>query len=104
MKTKTIPKLLSAAARALIAASPVGLAACGKKEPVKAKAQAPRAIRVSTVQYHPMSGGVTASGVLVPREEAAVSSELPGYEVSKVYVDVQAWVKKGQPLVQLEAA
>lgn len=98
----TVQKLLQAAALSLIVASPVGLAACGKKAPEKPKAQAPRAIRVSTIQYHPMSGGLTASGVLIPREEAAVSSELPGYEVSKVYVDVQAWVKKGQPLVQLD--
>ena len=104
MKIKTIHKLLQGAALALIVVSPVGLAACGKKEAKKPAAQAPRAIRTTTIQYHPMSGGVTASGVLMPREEAAVSSELPGYQVSKVYVDVQAWVRQGQPLVQLDDA
>src|SRR3954470_1113579 len=92
----------SVAAIALIAAAPLGLSACSKKKDAAAAAQPPRAVRVARVEPHAMTGGLTASGVLVPREEAAVSSELPGYVVSKVYVDVQQWVKKGQPLVQLD--
>ncbi|MFM9598017.1 biotin/lipoyl-binding protein, partial [Streptomyces scabiei] len=46
--------------------------------------------------------GLTASGLLVSREEAAVASELSGYRVAEVLVDEGAWVKKGQPLARLD--
>jgi HlyD family secretion protein len=94
---------LQGAAIALIAAAPLGLSACSKKKDAPgATAQPPRAVRVARIEPHAMTGGLTASGVLTSREEAAVSSELTGYVVSKVYADVQQWVKKGQPLVQLD--
>lgn len=101
MKSTIAKKLLNGVAIALIVASPLALSACKKKE-AKAAAQPPRAVRVARVEPHAMTGGLTASGVLISREEAAVSSELAGYVVSKVYADVQQWVKKGQPLVQLD--
>lgn len=97
-------RLVQGAAIALIAISPLALAACHKKDDKAAAAQPPRAVRVAHVEPHAMTGGLTASGVLISREEAAVSSELTGYVVSKVFVDVQQWVKKGQPLVQLDGA
>jgi HlyD family secretion protein len=62
----------------------------------------PRAVRVVEVQPRALSGGLIVSGVLVSREEAAVGSELSGYRVGKVYFDQGAWVKQGQPLVQLD--
>lgn len=103
MKSRIRQGLLQGAAIALVAVSGLGLTAChGKKKDAAAAAQPPRAVRVARVEPRSMTGGLTASGVLVSREEAAVSSELPGYVVSKVYVDVQQWVRKGQPLVQLD--
>jgi HlyD family secretion protein len=45
---------------------------------------------------------VSASGLLTPRLEAAVSTELNGYRVAKVFVDLGAYVKAGQPLAQLD--
>lgn len=81
----------------------LGVAACGKKE-VTAETQAPRAVRVARVELRPVTASVTASGLLVSREEAAVTSELAGYRVAAVHVDQGAWVKQGQPLVQLDDA
>jgi len=79
--------------------------ACSKK-PSAAKPAATagdaRTVRVARVEARPMEGGLTASGLLVSREEAAVNSDLTGYRVAKVYFDQGAWVKAGQPLVQLD--
>ncbi len=84
------------------------LADCGGRPPGKAGAVRPaqsqqaRAAVVVEVQPHAMEGGLTASGILVSREEAAVGSDLSGYRVARVYVEQGAWVRKGQPLVQLD--
>ena len=59
-------------------------------------------MRVVPVENRPLSGGVSAPGVLVSREEAAVNSELSGYRVAKVYVEADAHVGAGQPLAQLD--
>jgi len=59
---------------------------------------------VARVELRPLTATLTASGLLVSREEAAVTSELSGYRVAKVYVDQGAYVKQGQPLVQLDDA
>jgi HlyD family secretion protein len=80
------------------------LAACGKKD---AAAKAPgadlaRAVTVTRVESRPLGGGFKASGQLIPREEAAVGSELTGYRVAKVFVEEGAWVRAGQPLAQLD--
>ncbi|MGZ8363096.1 MAG: efflux RND transporter periplasmic adaptor subunit [Caulobacteraceae bacterium] len=92
------------AAWALVALIALGapLAACGKKEAKKKPEQAPRAVRVATVEMRPLAGGLTANGVLIAREEAVVGSELSGYRVSGVYADVNSWVRRGQTLVQLD--
>jgi HlyD family secretion protein len=81
-----------------------GLSACSRK-PSAAKAAAPsdaRTVRVAHIESRPMEGGLTASGILISREEAAVNSDLTGYRVAKVYFDQGAWVKQGQPVVQLD--
>jgi HlyD family secretion protein len=82
---------------------PVGLSACGGKEEVAA-APTPRAVRVARVEVRPLSAALTASGLLVAREEAAVTSELTGYRVAAVNVDQGAWVRQGQVLVRLDDA
>jgi HlyD family secretion protein len=49
-----------------------------------------------------VAAGVTASGLLIPREEAGVSSELSGYRVSQVLVDEGDFVSRGQILARLD--
>ena len=49
-----------------------------------------------------LKGGVTASGLLIPKLEAAVSTELSGYRVAQVMVDQDARVAAGQPLARLD--
>ena len=81
-----------------------GVSACGKRPPAAsaARSQQARAAVVVQVQPRPMQGGLSASGLLVSREEAAVGSDLSGYRIAKVYVEQGAWVRQGQPLVQLD--
>ena len=84
------------------------LADCGKrpggakKDAKPASQQQARAAVVVPVEPHAMQGGLSASGLLVSREEAAVGADLSGYRVDRVYFEQGAWVKKGQPLVQLD--
>lgn len=83
----------------------LGLAACGEKkdQPAAATASNPaRAVTVGRVESRPLGAGFEASGQLVPREEAAVGSELAGYRVARVYVEEGAYVRAGQPLIQLD--
>ncbi len=79
----------------------LGLGACGKKPDVGAKQQA-RTISMVNVEPRDINGGLTASGSLLPREDTAVFPQISGYRVAKVLVDEGAWVKVGQPLVQLD--
>ena len=83
--------------------------ACGRKPGGAAQAGAPpaaqqqaRAAMVVEVGPHAMQGGLSGSGLLVSREEAAVGSDLSGYRIARVYVEQGAWVRRGQPLVQLD--
>jgi HlyD family secretion protein len=59
-------------------------------------------LTVGSVAKRALSGGLSASGNLVSRQEAAVASELAGYRIADVLVDEDAWVTKGQPLVRLD--
>lgn len=93
-------------ATALVCAG-VGLTACGDKKdaPKAAKpasAEQARAVSITRVETRALGGGFKASGQLIPREEAAVGSELSGYRVAQVFVEEGAWVKAGQPLAQLD--
>lgn len=86
--------------------SAVALTACGgkkdKEAPAKTAAAQARTVSVGSVETRPLGGGIEASGQLVSREEAAVGSELTGYRVARLYADEGDWVRKGQPLVQLD--
>lgn len=80
-------------------------AACSSGGDADEKAQADtgaRAVSVTKVVLHPIAGSFTASGLLVPREEASVGSELSGYKVAAVYFEEGAMVRKGQTLAQLD--
>ncbi len=61
-----------------------------------------RAVSVDTVALRPMSGSVTASGLLLPREEVAVGSEISGFRVAELLVDEGETVKKNQVLARLD--
>jgi HlyD family secretion protein len=78
-----------------------GLAGCGKKAAESAREQA-RSVSVVTIAPREIEGGLAASGALVPREDVAIFTQLSGYRVARVLVDVGSWVKSGQPLVQLD--
>jgi HlyD family secretion protein len=91
--------LLTAALAAL------ALAACGAKEPPKKNpADQARAVRIVRVENRAISGSLTASGSLIPREEAAVAPEVTGYRVARVLVEEGAYVRAGQTLAQLDGA
>ncbi|WP_312160692.1 efflux RND transporter periplasmic adaptor subunit [Phenylobacterium sp.] len=84
-------------------ASALTLAACGPKEPPKKDPAAnARAVRVVRIENRAITGALTASGSLIPREEAAVNPEVTGYRVSRVLVEEGAYVKAGQTLAQLD--
>jgi len=88
---------------AILAVLLVALCACGEKQDAKATpAVAPRTVTVVPVEMRVLEGGVVASGVLLSREEAAVSAEVSGYRVARVLADIGDVVRAGQPLVQLD--
>ncbi|MGC1303345.1 MAG: efflux RND transporter periplasmic adaptor subunit, partial [Caulobacteraceae bacterium] len=81
----------------------VALAGCHKAVPAaKAAPRDPVTVTVATVRTEALAGGLTASGLLIPKLEAAVSTELNGYRVAQVFVDQDALVKTGQPLTRLD--
>jgi HlyD family secretion protein len=87
----------------LIAAMAMAVTACSRPQ-AQAKAQPgdARTATVVPVEARAMEGGMTVSGLLVSREEAAVGSDLSGYRIARVDVEQGAWVKKGQPLIELD--
>jgi HlyD family secretion protein len=99
MTSKTLLRVLAPAACLALA-----LGACSKKETAAAAAAAPTAVRVAQVEVRPVGGGLTTSGLLIPREEAGVSAELAGYRVAQVLVEEGDYVKRGQPLARLDDA
>jgi HlyD family secretion protein len=84
-------------------AATLALGGCGKPKAAN-PAPPPRVVSVTQVANRPLAGGLQTSGILVSREEAAVYAETPlaGYRVAKVFVEPDASVAKGQPLVQLD--
>ncbi|MCC6917909.1 MAG: efflux RND transporter periplasmic adaptor subunit [Alphaproteobacteria bacterium] len=78
------------------------LAACSPSTEEPEGANAPRAVKVVSVEMRPLNQGLIATGRLVPREEVAVSTQLAGYQVASVPVDQGATVQKGEVLAQLD--
>jgi HlyD family secretion protein len=89
---------------ALVLGMALMLTACQQPAPQADSGAGARAVRVALVQVRALSGGLESSGVFVSREEAAVNAEqlLGGYRVLKVFVEPDAFVRQGQPLVQLD--
>lgn len=80
------------------------LTGCSKKDGAAQAGTASTARRVNVARVEPrtLPGGIAASGVLVSREEAAVTAEVTGFRVAKVLADIGSTVSAGQPLVQLD--
>lgn len=87
-----------------VLAAAVALSACHRPEPAKQTAQQARAVRVVAVAPRAITGAISASGDLIPREEAAVTAEVTGFRVARVLADVGDYVKAGQTLAQLDPA
>lgn len=81
------------------------LSACGGEPPPRESAAAQaRSVRVAEVAVRPLAIGLSASGLLVAREEAAVGSELSGYRVAAVLAEEGDRVTRGQVLARLDPA
>lgn len=89
--------------RAVAVVLPFLLAACGAAAPEQKRDPAPT-VTVDTVRMVSLSGGFSASGRLMPREEIAVSSELSGFRIARVAVEEDAMVGAGQILAVLDDA
>jgi HlyD family secretion protein len=90
---------------AVAAVTLLPLAAC-TEQPAPVAVTAPAmdapAVSVTRVVQRPMAASLTASGLLVPREEAAVGAEVGGYLVERVLVEEGALVSAGQELARLD--
>jgi len=80
----------------------LALAACKKPPEKESEAERARAFQVVRVESRPIVGGLSASGDLIPREEAAVMPEVTGYRATRVMADLGDYVRAGQTLVVLD--
>ena len=94
----------SAIAVSLVLIGALSLSACKKPPPAEPGEARARAVRVVRLEVRPIEGSLSASGSLVPREEAAVLPEVSGYRVARVLVDAGAQVRAGQPLAIIDGA
>lgn len=77
--------------------------ACHKTSAATAKSgDQPLTVSTAQVETRVLKGGLSASGLLIPEFEAAVTTELNGYRVARVLVDQDAGVASGQPLAMLD--
>lgn len=82
----------------------LGVAGCQQPAAAPPEQQRARAVSVVRIELRPIAGGLVTSGVLTPRNQVAISPDLAGYRVSKLYVDEGQWVKAGQPLAEMDAS
>lgn len=101
--------LRNSLAGAAMMALALTLAACGgegdaKKAETKAGGGAGQTVTVATASLQNLPRTVTASGTVSAWEEVPVGAETGGLTATGVFVDEGAWVRQGQPLVQLNDA
>lgn len=83
----------------------VALAACGDKGGAEdGKSVAAQTVSVQTASVQNLDRTVTASGTVTAWEEVPVGAETGGLVATAVYVDEGAYVRQGQPLVQMNTA
>jgi HlyD family secretion protein len=80
------------------------LTACSADSEQAPTREAPLTISFAVVERRAIDVGISASGLLVAREEAAVLPELSGYRVVRVLVDEGDRVRRGQALAILDGA
>jgi HlyD family secretion protein len=91
--------------KTLIAVSlALALTACSADSEQAPTREAPLTISFAVVERRAIDVGISASGLLVAREEAAVLPELSGYRVVRVLVDEGDRVRRGQALAILDGA
>ncbi|WP_206185444.1 efflux RND transporter periplasmic adaptor subunit [Sphingosinicella sp. CPCC 101087] len=87
----------------MLLAAACALAACGGQASEEPETKAgPRTVTVARVELRPLVGGVTGSGMLAAREEAAVGSEIGGFRVADVLAEEGDSVRAGQTLVRID--
>lgn len=89
---------------AVLAVASVVLAACGKAEKASTEPQASQTVTVQAVGMTSLPRRITASGDIVAWNEVVVGAETGGLTATQVLVDEGAWVRQGQPLVQMNDA
>lgn len=75
---------------------------CSSSEVSTRQPDETRAVDYVRIVSRPLGNGLTVSGRLVSREEAAVASQLSGFQVRQVLVDQGDLVKRGQPMATLD--
>lgn len=81
------------------------LSGCGKSPEPQAttgNAVAIPTVTATRIVELPIADTLTASGILLPREEAAVAPEIAGYQVARVLVEEGAEVTRDQVLAELD--
>ncbi len=80
------------------------MSACSSATPGNdmAAATAPRTVQFVTVADRILASGLPVSGQLISREEAAVATQVSGYQIARVLVDQGQPVRKGQVLAVLD--
>ena len=102
------PRHPAASALAIFAASTlIAGALSGCKKPAASAATVkpvdqPLTVSVAPIEVRQLKGGLSASGLLTPQFEAAVTTQLNGYRVAQVMVDQGAQVASGQVLARLD--
>ncbi len=96
-------------AGAVLMALGLTLAACGgdeaaKTAETKAGGASSQTVSIAVASLQTLPRTVTASGTVSAWEEVPVGAETGGLTATGVFVDEGAWVRQGQPLVQLNDA
>ncbi|MBK6596824.1 MAG: efflux RND transporter periplasmic adaptor subunit [Proteobacteria bacterium] len=88
-----------------LAALTVALTACGGKDKAAAVVNDTPAMTVTVAvpATRPLPRTITASGSVAPWQEISLGVELSSVRVARVLVDVGQQVKKGQPLIEMDA-
>lgn len=80
------------------------VSACGGGSEKAAPAPSRQTVTAATVQMTSLPRVITASGSVAAWEEVPVGAETGGLTVTAVYVDEGAYVRQGQPLIQMNDA
>ncbi|HEY2707690.1 MAG TPA: efflux RND transporter periplasmic adaptor subunit [Caulobacteraceae bacterium] len=94
----------------IAAAAALGLALAACHPPASggggatAQQEQGREVSVVRIDPRPISGGIVTSGLLAPRNQVAVSPDLSGYRVAKLFAEEGDWVRAGQPLAEMDAS